>query len=52
MRLAEERRHVVFAMREEGDVAHQHHVGIALDLGEDARQLLVGVFAIAGKNSS
>ena len=34
MGLAEKRRHVMFAMREERDVAHQHHFAIAFDLLE------------------
>ena len=50
MGLAEERRHMVFAMREERDVAHQNHFAIAFDLFEDGVENGGGVLRIAREN--
>ena len=52
MRLADERHHVVLAMRIEGDVPHQHDVVIALDLLESPVEHLGRVLVVAGKISS
>ena len=48
MRLAYHGQHMVFAMREEGDVAHQYHVVIAADLLEGPSENLVDIGFIAG----
>ena len=48
VRLADERHHVVLAVRIERDVAHQHHVLVAADLLEGRRQHLGRIVAVAG----
>ena len=48
MRPADDRRHVVFAMRLELDVAQHDHFVVAADFLEGAREVLVRVF-VAGE---
>ena len=49
VRLADERRDVVLAMRDEGNVADEDQVLVAVDVVEDPRQMLAGVLAVAGE---
>jgi hypothetical protein len=49
MRLADDRHHMVLAMREERNVFHQHHVVIAGDFLEGAAEHVLGGKVIAGE---
>src|SRR6185312_14139747 len=49
MRLADDRRDMVLAMRFEADVLQYDHLVIAVDLAEGAMQLLDGVAAVAAE---
>ena len=48
MGLADERHHVVLAMRKEGDVTDEHDVVVAAEIFEGAIQRILGGLAVAG----
>lgn len=49
MRLADDRHHMVLAMGEEGDVAHQHHIVITADFLEGRAKHVLNIQLITGK---
>ena len=49
MRLADDRRQMVFAVRFEADVAQHDHLVVAVDLLEGALHVVFGVFVVAGE---